>query len=157
MYEIERKYLVKNLPENIDKLKFSIIKQGYLNTSSEPILRIRQKDNDYFLTYKFSSDDQKSKQYNICTEYELPITKEAFEHLSLKVDGKMVIKRRYYIDFNDLTLELDIFGGDLNGLKIVEVEFESEEQAESFVKPKWFGKDVSKDPKYRNSNLSNRW
>lgn len=48
--EIERKYLVKQLPENLGKYPHFVIEQGYLCT--EPTIRIRRKNNDYILTYK---------------------------------------------------------------------------------------------------------
>ena len=50
--------------------------------------------------------------------------------------------------------ELDIFGGVLDGLYFIEVEFESEEDAENFVPPVWFGENVSDDKRYANSYLS---
>ena len=53
-----------------------------------------------------------------------------------------------------LTIELDIFEGDLAPLKLAEVEFETKEEAESFLPPKWFGKDVTFSSDYHNSTLS---
>jgi CYTH domain-containing protein len=53
-----------------------------------------------------------------------------------------------------LVVELDVFSGKNNGLVIAEVEFETQEQAELFQKPDWFGKEVTNDLAYRNSNLS---
>ena len=55
---------------------------------------------------------------------------------------------------NDLTAELDIFDGALNGVLLVEVEFPDESAARSFIPPKWFGEDVTLDPRYHNSNMS---
>ena len=67
----------------------------------------------------------------------------------------MIIKNLYNIKLdNELTAELDVFDNQLNGLILVEVEFEKEEDIINFVKPDWFGKDVSKNKKYRNSFLS---
>ena len=51
-------------------------------------------------------------------------------------------------------MELDIFEGDLAPLKLAEVEFETKEEAESFLPPKWFGKDVTFSSDYHNSTLS---
>ena len=48
--EIERKFLVKTLPEGLDSYKCKHIEQGYLNTN--PDVRIRKSDEDYILTYK---------------------------------------------------------------------------------------------------------
>ena len=48
--EIERKFTVKALPENLDSYPFHLIEQAYLNT--DPVLRIRRQDDAYYLTYK---------------------------------------------------------------------------------------------------------
>ena len=50
--------------------------------------------------------------------------------------------------------ELDVFHKDLEGIVIVEVEFESVEDAQGFEAPDWFGEDVTMDGKYHNSFLS---
>ena len=52
------------------------------------------------------------------------------------------------------TAELDIFSGHYKGLMLVEVEFETEEQANAFVPPEWFGKDVTFSGEYQNSRLA---
>lgn len=144
--EIERKYLVKSIPENLKDFPCRIIEQGYLNTS--PVIRIR-KDNDNFeLTYK-------SKGLMIREEYNLPLTKEAYEHLLLKIDGCLIKKRRYMIPLEgNLTAELDVFEGELAPLILAEVEFPDEDSALSFTPPDWFGEDVTFSGKYHNSHLS---
>ena len=77
-------------------------------------------------------------------EYNLPLTKEAYAHLIVKADGTVISKTRYRIPIgNDLTAELDIFDGALNGVLLVEVEFPDESAARSFIPPKWFGEDVT--------------
>lgn len=154
MIEIEKKFLIKEMPnlKNYEKHK---ICQGYLNVDSEPILRIRRYDNEYFLTYKFKVD---IKSANGCTEYELPITKKAYDNLSKKVDGIMINKTRYKLPIQDnLMAEIDIFEKELEGLNIVEVEFPNEEKAINFKPLQWFGKEVTKDKKYRNSSLSQKF
>ena len=156
MIELERKFLVNKLP-NLKNIKNKEICQGYLNINSEPILRIRKYGTKYFLTYKYKNDLTKSQKVNSCIEYELPITKKAYENLSKKIEGINIIKTRYYIKLNDkLTAELDIFHEGLDGLRMVEVEFNSLEDANKFVIPDWFGPEVTNDKKYRNSNLSQK-
>ena len=88
-------------------------------------------------------------------EYNLPLTEEAYTHLRPKIDGLLIAKTRYLIPLNDkLTAELDIFEEDLKGLVIVEVEFDSVEEANAFSAPDWFGEDVTNSGKYHNSYLS---
>lgn len=164
--EIERKYLIHRLPEHIsEKIASSrntsentdtanpavsypcrLITQGYLNT--DPVIRIRQDNDLYELTYK-------SKGFMTRQEYNLPLTKEAFEHLLTKIDGHLIQKKRYMIPLDcGLTAELDIFEGNLAPLILAEVEFPTEEAALTFVPPLWFGEDVTFSGKYHNSNLS---
>lgn len=144
--EIERKYLVGKLPGHIEEYPCRTISQGYLNTN--PVVRIRRDDGKYELTYK-------SKGFMAREEYNLPLTREAYEHLLTKIDGRLIEKKRYMIPLeHGLTAELDVFEGTLAPLILVEVEFSSEEEADSFVPPSWFGEDVTFSGKYHNSSLS---
>lgn len=144
-YEIERKYLVRTPPENLSSFPFHEIEQGYLCT--EPVVRIRRQDDDYYLTYK-------SKGLMIREEYNLPLTAEAYGHLREKADGRLISKRRYLIPFQKYTIELDVFSSPEPGLLLAEVEFPSAEEALAFQAPDWFGKDVTDCPDYHNSALS---
>ena len=146
--EIERKYLIDKdmIPFDYTTYPCRHIEQGYLCT--EPVVRIRQDNDDYVLTYK-------SKGLMVREEYNLPLTKDSYHHLKGKADGRLIIKDRYVIPLeNNLNIELDLFGGDLSGLVLAEVEFPDVESAESFTPPSWFGEDVSHSSAYHNSNLS---
>lgn len=144
--EIERKYLLRTLPEHLENYPCRQIEQGYLNT--EPVVRIRRSDDTYTLTYK-------GKGLLVREEYNLPLNKESFAHLKEKIDGRLIKKRRYLIPFDDShTIELDIFEGDLAPLQLAEVEFTTEEDANSFVPPAWFGEEVTFSTEYHNSTLS---
>lgn len=146
--EIERKFLIKkqNLPQNLETYPFHRIEQGYLCTA--PVVRIRKQDEDYFLTYK-------SRGLMTREEYNLPLTREAYEHLRNKADGIVLSKTRYLIpEKNGLTIELDVFHGVYEGLLLAEVEFSSEEEANAYLPPDWFGEDVTYSSKYHNSTLS---
>ena len=144
-YEIERKFLVRALPGNLDVFPFCRIEQGYLCT--EPVVRIRRQDDKYYLTYK-------SKGLMVREEYNLPLTGEAYEHLKAKIDGRLISKRRYRIPYMGHTIELDLFSSPLPDLILAEVEFSSEDEALRFQAPDWFGEDVTSSVKYHNSNLS---
>ena len=144
--EIERKYIPKILPDNLSPYESRKIAQGYLCTS--PVVRIRRSNDDYYLTYKGGGMMARE-------EYNLPLTKEAYEHLLPKIDGILIEKTRYLIPLEDgYTAELDIFEGALESMTLVEVEFESIEAANSYTPPEWFGEDVTKSPNYHNSYLS---
>ena len=144
--EIERKYLIRRLPENLSQYQCKKIAQGYICTS--PVVRIRKSDDEYYLTYK-------GKGLMAREEYNLPLTQEGYEHMLPKIDGRIIEKSRYLIPlYGKLTAELDIFEGDLAPLIIVEVEFDSLDAANSFIPPEWFGEDVTESRKYHNSNLA---
>lgn len=147
--EIERKYLIPDIPSGLDIQKTRLIEQGYLCTS--PVVRIRRDNDEYFLTYK-------SKGLMVREEYNLPLTREAYEHLLPKADGTVIAKRRYVIPleapWEGLSIELDLFSGSWEGLVIAEVEFPDEKTARAFCPPEWFGEEVTFDGRYHNSWLS---
>ncbi len=146
--EIERKFLIKQIPEGCTSFPCRQIEQAYLNT--DPVVRVRRDNDDYYLTYK-------GKGLLSREEYNLPLNKEAYKHLLAKADGIILTKKRYMIPVpgNDhLTIELDVFEGHYDGLILAEVEFASEEEAKAFNPPAWFGKDVTFSGEYHNSRLS---
>lgn len=145
--EIERKFLIKSLPEDIDTYDYHIIEQAYLTT--DPVIRVRRQDDEYYMTYK-------GKGLMVREEYNLPLTKEAYNTLRSKADGNIITKKRVLIPYDKYTIELDIFEAPFAPLIIAEVEYESEEEALAFTGPDWFGEDVTTDPQYHNSNMSRK-
>lgn len=143
--EIERKFLIDSVPESLEGYTKKKIEQAYLST--EPVIRVRQMDDKYFLTYK-------SKGMMARVEEEFPLTREAYEHLKAKADGRVITKNRYCIPYEQWTIELDCFLGELEGMMLAEVEFASVEEAKEFVMPSWFKKDVTFEKEYHNSYLS---
>ena len=158
--EIERKYLVLNLPNDLDQYEHFEIEQAYLCTS--PTVRIRRMGDDYILTIKERiKRDDTSAIHN--REEEFALDAISFQRLLNKCDIGRVGKTRYRIDLQKLmgddaycglVAELDIFHGRHEGLMLVEVEFPNTYAADSFVPPAWFGEDVSSNPCYRNSFLA---
>src|SRR5699024_12014150 len=70
---------------------------------------------------------------DVCSSDLLPLTKEAYEHLIPKADGRIIVKKRYMIPLNSrLTLELDIFEKELAPLVLAEIEFPDEDTARSY-------------------------
>lgn len=145
--EIERKFTIKKLPDDLESYPFHIIQQAYLNT--DPVIRIRRQDDDYYVTYK-------GKGLMAREEYNLPLNRVSYEHLLPKSDGNVISKKRYLIPLDPYTIELDIFDPPFAPLIIAEVEFPSLEEANRFLPPDWFDQDVTNDPAYHNSSLSHR-
>ena len=156
--EIEKKFKVKHLPENLGQYEKKVMEQGYLCT--DPIVRIRRSNDQYILTYKslFGLKETAECGAKVCNEIEMPLNQESYEHLKKKTDGNLIAKTRYLIPLHTkegcLKAELDIFEGDLAGLVIVEVEFPDQEMAAGFEPPEWFGEDVSQDKRYTNNYLA---
>ncbi|WFR55065.1 CYTH domain-containing protein [Anaerocolumna sp. AGMB13025] len=153
--EIERKFLIKKMPEKLNQYEKKEIEQGYL--CANPVVRIRKSSEEYYLTYK-SRLNMIEKETDIaltCEEVELPLSEEAYLHLRNKTDGHLITKTRYLIPLEGgLTAELDEFHGCLEGLIFVEVEFPDEAAAAQFASPDWFGEDVSFDKRYKNNYLA---
>lgn len=147
--EIERKFLIEQLPANLDLSIYpqKEIQQGYLSTS--PVVRIRKSNDKYILTYK--GEGLLSRE-----EHNLALTKESFEHLKSKIDGILIEKTRYVIPYMDKFIELDIFKNSLAPLMLAEIEFSSEEEALSSPVPTWFSREVTYEQTYHNSTLSQR-
>lgn len=146
--EIERKFLIDSLPENLEEYPHKELEQGYLCT--DPVVRVRKEGEEYVLTYK-------SKGLMMREEYNLPLNKMAYEHLLEKADGIVISKTRYILPEKDgLKIELDVFHGEHDGLILAEVEFPNEKMANSYCPPDWFGEDVTFSTKYHNSNLSKK-
>ncbi len=162
--EIERKFTISKLPDNLTAYPCRIIEQAYLNT--DPVVRIRRQDDDFYLTYK-------GKGLLAREEYNLPLNEASYYHLREKADGNIISKKRYVIpiahpqfdttytssvgisiDQISLSVELDIFEAPFDSLVIAEVEFPNQEMAEAFLPLDWFSQDVTNDPAYHNSNLS---
>jgi len=150
--EIERKFLIdlNNLPDRIEIMAFraEYIAQGYMvigEDGSES--RLRERDGSYYLTVKSNGD-------LVRNEWETQISRDQFSTLWPSTEGRRVEKTRYSISFDTSIIELDVYKGDLAGLVTAEVEFEGEDQAEDFVRPEWFGYEVTGIKDYKNQNLA---
>jgi adenylate cyclase len=147
--EIERKFLVSAPPADLDRRPSSAIRQGYLAIAADGTeVRLRQRDGAAVLTVK--SGGQLAR-----VEEELPLDPGAFERLWPLTAGRRVEKVRHLVPAGaGLTIELDVYGGDLAGLVVAEVEFPSEAEARAFVAPGWLGEDVTGDERFKNQRLA---
>ena len=143
--EIERKFLVNSPPLESWGRGFDI-KQGYLARGSSAMARVRIYGDQGFLTIKGQTMGISRQEF----EYEIPV-KDAEELLGLCEGGK-IIKKRWKVNINQHTWEVDVFDGDNAGLIIAEIELN--DVNESFKRPPWLGEEVSDDPRYFNSALS---
>ena len=146
--EIERKFLVKQLPDNLHQYSSTQIIQGYLAITEDGTeVRLRKKGDRYFQTVKCGFGLQRG-------EVEIEISEDQFAKLWWMTEGKRIEKVRFEIDHSGMKIELDIYSGILKGLIVAEVEHPSIEQAKSFIPPNWFGNEVTEDERYKNRNLA---
>jgi CYTH domain-containing protein len=146
--EIERKFLVKNNSYQKYSFKKSYVKQGFLNSHKERVVRVRIIDDNAFLTIKGISNELGTSRYE--WEKEIPVS-EANE-LLLLAEKTIIEKFRYYIKQHKHIFEVDEFLGDNKGLIVAEIELNSED--ESYKKPEWLGDEVTGIAKYYNASLS---
>ena len=147
-FEIERKFLVREIPRNLETHSAVDILQGYLAISDDGTeVRLRHTRQTYILTVKSGKG---IRRY----ERETALSREQFERLWPMTEGKRVEKKRHKIAMSSFTIELDIYQGTLEGLRTAEVEFKTQDEAVSFTPPSWLDKDVTLDERYKNKNLA---
>ena len=149
MLENELTFLVKELPRDLEKYLKKEIRQGYYSDMPSP-LRICDEDGRLTLVKKLKIKEDDCSRYK---ETELQIKQEEFQRL-WPLCKKSLSKTRYRYPIGNLTAEIDIFHGRLEGLKIVEVEFPTEKDREEFIVPDWFGLDITQESWSANSILS---
>jgi CYTH domain-containing protein len=158
--EIERKFLVKDLPD-LEKRNYEDITQGYLdyNTDSNYITRLRQilymshtgqmLGEDYFFTVK--GVGLKDRE-----EREAQIWRGVFSTFWSICGDNVVHKHRYHIPSEDSkhTVHLDIYKNELSGFVTAEVEFETHEECDAYKPESWFAEEVTDDKRYTNVHLA---
>jgi adenylate cyclase len=146
--EIERKFLIRKLPESLTSYPSSDISQGYLVSTDDGLqVRLRKSGERYSLTYKRGMG-------NVREEREVELTAGQFGALWPATEGKRLVKTRYEIPFGDRVVEIDVYHGRHEGLVVAEVEFDAEKAAKDFQPPDWLGDDVTGDPRYSNQLLA---
>ena len=142
--EIERKFLVRGTDWRSGGS--TEYRQGYLSTDKERTVRVRTSGNRAWLTVKGITRSSTRPEY----EFEIPAgdARELLDHLCLR---PLIEKRRFRVEYQGFTWEVDEFFGDNAGLVVAEIELAAEDQP--FEKPPWVGEEVTGDPRYFNANL----
>lgn len=146
-FEIEKKFLLKNIPDLNLSIANHDIEQFYLlnDSVSKSSVRIRKYDDIFLFTFKKGSGLSR-------VEIEFEILKEDFLNFDkIKISRNTIKKTRFEFNIDSgLVAEVDFFSGKFKDNILCEVEFLTEEDANNFIPPNWFGKDVSNDKKYGN-------
>jgi len=143
--EIERKFLVKDSRYRALG-NYLYIRQGFLSTEKERVVRVRIHGKKAFLTIKGIAKGFSRAEY----EYKIPIADSKFMLDNLCIQPT-IQKYRYNVNIEGFTWEIDEFTGENEGLIIAEIELKSDDQ--QFTKPDWIGEEVTGDARYYNANL----
>ena len=147
-HEIERKFLVRELPHDLTSYPSKEISQGYLVSLDDGTqVRLRKADERRTLTFKRGTG-------NVREEREVELTADQFHALWPATEGKRLVKTRYEIPLGDRVVEIDVYHDRHEGLVVAEVEFDEEAAAKNFQPPDWLAEDVTGDPRYSNQLLA---
>jgi CYTH domain-containing protein len=145
--EIERKFLLGELPAALAFARRRAILQGYLAIDGDTEVRVRRTPDGSTLTIKHGSGE-------IRVEEELELGERQADALWELTDGRRLQKVRREMRVEGVDVEVDVYAGALDGLVVAEVEFVDEASARAFEPPPWFGREVTGEPAYANKNLS---
>ena len=145
--EIERKFLLSELPGSLRLARAETIKQGYLALDGDTEVRLRTGSKPPKLAIK-------SGRGTVRTEVELPVEGRDAAALWELTEGRRIEKLRRRMRAGGVEAEVDEYVGDLAGLVVLEVEFPDEEAAQAFAPPAWFGRELTGDPAYANRSLA---
>ena len=146
--EIERKFLIKKLPMDIEQFSHKEIIQWYFNDpTTGKSIRVRH----IWDTYKVT---RKKGFWLVREEIEVDINKDEFDQLRREVENHFLEKTRYEIPYQWLIIELDVYKN-LQWLKTAEVEFTNKRDAKKFEAPEWFGEELTRMREATNAYIAN--
>lgn len=155
--KIDRKFLVENdyLLEHLDLTAIDLVEQRYIAFGDDEEVRLRSVEDyssdphavTYFLSIKKGKGMSRIKTE---TEIQENTYVQLFNNLK---NLRPIIKKRLFYDYCGHHLTIYKYFGKLEGLIIVKVEFDSEEEAIQFEIPHWFSTEITEDLSYRNQNL----
>lgn len=129
---MERTFLLKYKPENLDKCKSVEILDVYFPKSApHPHLRLRKKGDKFELTKKQPLNGKDSSEQ---AEHTIILSEEEYKTFA-QLPGKSLRKIRYYYPFGKVTAEIDVYQDDLQGLCVVDFEFEDKKEKDDFLMP----------------------
>jgi len=143
--EIERKFLVRNT-EWLAGAVGQPVRQGFLSIDPDRTVRVRVVEDRGYLTVKGRAEGLVRAEF----EYPIPV-EDAVSLLDRLCLRPLIEKTRYRLGYGGLTWEVDVFGGENQGLVVAEVELDDPDEEVNL--PPWVGEEVSHDPRYHNASL----
>jgi len=145
--KIERRFLIDEFPIN-SKVVFSEIyqvKQGFINLPEDSVeISLMRVGKDFCL---------RSQRSNNADSFETRISRKQFKELWPSTIGRRIVKVRNVMYFGNHIIYADIYKGNLMGLMIADVIFDSVKAEKIFKKPLWFGKEITDDLNYEKYSL----
>jgi adenylate cyclase len=140
--ELELRFLALDLPDFLTKAESAVIEDIYMPIDADHCqLRLRSKGSRFEITKKVPLNENDLSEM---IEYTIPLSEA--EYLALgQVRGKVLKKQRFNIQMEGARVEVGVYLGLLEGLVVIDVEFDDRDQKERFVPPSWFGSEVTND------------
>ena len=151
--ELERRYLLNELPEGLNRADHHLqITDNYITGTRLRIRKIRDpKTNKWTVkfTQKFAPDSTDLSRTLITNIY-----LNALEAETLSIfEANEIRKNRYYFDFAGRHFSIDLFLGDLLGLILSETSFETDEEMRAFATPSFALADVTNNETFTGGKL----
>lgn len=142
MLELEKTYLLKTIPFDLDNYPSKKLVDHYIPVESDhPKLRLRKRWDIHEITKKTLVNE-----WNCSIQKEQTIDLSKLEYQALSdLPNKFISKIRYYVPYEWLTLEIDVFQDNLDGLILMDVEFSDIQTMTSFTMPDFCLADVSQN------------
>ena len=151
--ELERRYLLNDLPEGLNRADYHLqITDSYLTGTRLRIRKVRDpKTNKWVVkfTQKFAPDPSDLARTIITNIY-----LNALEAETLSIFAANEIrKNRYYLDFAGRRFSVDMFLGDLLGLVLAETGFATDEEMRAFETPSFALADITNNEIFTGGKL----
>ncbi|SRR6266498_827088 len=152
--ERERRYLLQDLPEGLSRADRHLqITDNYITGTRLRIRKVRDpKTNKWVVkfTQKFAPNPADLSRTIITNIY-----LNAIEAETLAIfEANEIRKNRYHFEFRDRQFSIDMFLGDLFGLILAEVSFETDEEMDNFPQPPFAIADVTNNEIFAGGRLS---
>jgi CYTH domain-containing protein len=152
--ERERRYLLPDLPEGLTRADPHLqITDNYITGTRLRLRKVRDPRTNKWtvkFTQKFAPDAEDLSRTTITNTY-----LNALEAEMMSVfNANEIRKNRYPFDFEGRRFAVDMFLGDLFGLVLAEVSFDTDQELDSFPKPAFAIADVTNDPVFAGGTLS---
>jgi CYTH domain-containing protein len=146
--EIERRFLLAGVPEDADVLAVNEIDDRYLDGTRLRLRRMAEVDGptQLKLTQKLPDADGRGRQGSLTTFYLSEAEHAALAQLSAATLSKSRLSLAPY--------GVDVFHGELAGLFLAEVEFDSDEEAAALRPAAFCGPEVTADRRFTGGALA---